>query len=114
MELNIDPHSSHALWRVFADVEDGPVIQSIHDRDMKVTRVRFDYVPNLGVWETQCVVLMGKRINKDGNPGQRDDDLSYGYVDRAPEWVQKSAEHFKPQGPAPEAPIPLCVLCVEE
>lgn len=114
MELTLDTNESRAVWQVYADVDDGPVIKSLHGHDMKVTRVRFDYTPTVGMWAVHGIWVMGLRINRDGKPGQRDDSISYGYAHRAPDWAQRAAEHFRPKGPVAEAPIPFCVLSVED
>jgi hypothetical protein len=115
VELNLDTERSRAVWQVFADVvEDGPVIKSIHNKDMKVTRVRFDYTPHRGEWKLHGIELMGMRINSDGLPGRREDTNSYFRIESAPAWAHKAAEHYRPKGHAGEAPIPLCVLDVEE
>jgi hypothetical protein len=115
VELNFDDEGSRAVWTIRVNVvEDGPVLQSIHGKDMKVTRMRLDYVPYRGEWKLHGIELMGLRINRDGVPGRRDDMLSYFNIETAPAWAHKAAEHYRPKGHVGEAPIPLCVLDVTE
>lgn len=100
--------------RIVVSVDEGVVIKSVHNKDMRITQLVLVYIVADGEWVSRAVTAFGQRLKQDGAVGQRKDERLFGWPDRYPYWVEQAAEHYRPKGPAPYPAVPTCVLDVGE
>jgi hypothetical protein len=112
MEIQVDG-DWETIRRHSASVVDGPILKTIvYPNPMLVTGIRFDYTVVDGQWITERVIAFGPLLKKDGTPGLRQASALFTEMDSefTPLWIVKAAEHYRPKDPAPEDPIPFCVI----
>lgn len=110
MELTL--RSEETKHHVVVTVEDGIVIKSAHNKDMKIAELVFTYVVEGDQWVVKAVTVNGFRLKTDETVGRKADDLLYGWPGRFPAWAAKAAEHYRPKAAAPLPAVPTCVLDV--
>jgi hypothetical protein len=96
--------------KVWVDVDDGIVIKSVHNKDMRITSAFFVYVAEGDRWVPKAVHVTGYRLKQDGSVGRKADDRLYADPEYFPKWVAEAAEHYRPKAASPLDPIPTCVL----
>lgn len=112
--MELTHNSTESKYQVFATVDDGIVIKSVHDKDMVITLVVIFYTIDGDQWVVWSVTAHGYRMKGDSTPGLRPDEREYSQATGYPDWAAKAAEHYRPTAPAPLPPVPTCVLAVED
>lgn len=112
--MELTQHLAETTQYVTVQVNDGIVIKSVHNKDMKITGLVLTYTIDGEQWVSRAVTVKGYRIKQNGEPGLKADDKLFGWPEQYPEWVAKAAEHYRPKAAAPLPAVPTCVLDVEE
>jgi hypothetical protein len=102
------------MCKVEVKVDDGIVIKSVHNKDMKVTHLVLTYAVDGDQWIHRAVTVQGYRLKQDGTVGLKADEAFFGWPQRYPSWVEQAAEHYRPKAAAPMAPAAVCELEVED
>lgn len=110
MELTLE--ATVTTRKVTIMVEDGIVVDSVHNKPMRITHLVLTYTIELDRWVSGAVTVYGLRLRGDGSVGRRVDDLLFCSPKYYPEWVAQAAEHYRPKAAAPLPPVPTCVLGV--
>lgn len=112
MELTLE--TTVTTRKVTVLVEDGIMVDSVHNKPMRITHLVLTYTIELDRWVSMAVTVYGFRLRGDGSVGRRADELLFGSPKYFPKWVAQAAEHYRPKEAAPLPPVPTCVLDVED